>query len=199
MDIRHWKRFKRHLILLSTILGIFIPILCIYLIPEWNVYAEPLSKFGISKETKYLWLAFIQVIAGLLYVNNTGIITQITEKIGNIRKKILQIINLISITSLSLSGFITMDIRYPHLIFAIIFFLFYTAFIFWWGVFNIKYNLKIAAFSIITSLLILVSTWTIKMGYGYGVFEIVFIISIIVWNIRVSFLNKNKYLETTQT
>lgn len=184
MNIGYWKKFKKHFMIISTLLGIFIPIYCVFLIPTWDISIEPLSKFGVSTETKHLWFFFTQVIALLLYVNNTNAIDHMLN--SNIfHVKILKWINIISISSLSLSGLINMNFVYTHLLFAVIFFLFYTAFIFWWGVFNIKYDLKKAFFSIFISLLILISTYTIQMGYGYGVFEAIFILSIIIWNIKV--------------
>ena len=192
MYIEYWKKFKKHLILFSSILGILIPIACFFLLPL-DIFEEPLSKFGVSEKTKYLWLSFTQIIAILLYINNINVIYDIYNSISKFQFKILKYINIISILSLSLTGIINMNIKYPHLIFATIFFFFYTAFIFWWGVFNIKYNLKIALFSIIISLLILSSTISIKMGYGYGIFEIIFILSIIIWNISISFYKKHIY------
>jgi len=84
--------------------------------------------------------------------------------------KMLKTINVITTLSLSLTGFIDMSFGKPHLIFAISFFVSYTTFIFWWGAFNIKYNLKNAIFS---------------MGMGYGVFEVFFIVAVIIWNIKI--------------
>ncbi len=187
MNIKYWRKFKKILIIFSSILGVLIPIACFFLIPSLNIFIEPLSKFGVSSKTKYLWLFFTQIISILLYINNLNIISEISESINSLQLSILKYINIISIISLSMAGIINMNFRYPHLIFATIFFLFYTAFIFWFGVYNIRYNLKVALFSIITSLLILSSTLSIKMGYGYGIFEIIFITSIIIWNIRMSF------------
>lgn len=185
MNIRDWRKFKKHLMVVSTLIGIFIPIICFFLLPQWDISIEPLSKFGISNETKYLWLVFNQVIALLLFINNLNAIDHMRNEINLFKLKILKHINIISIFSLSLSGFINMNYVYTHLIFACMFFFFYTAFIFWWGVFNIKYHLKKAVFSIIISLLILSSTYTLHMGYGYGVFEVIFILSIIIWNIKI--------------
>lgn len=192
MNIRDWKRFKKHLMVISTFIGIFIPIICFFLIPQWDISIEPLSKFGISDETKYLWLAFNQIIALLLFVNNINAIDHMVGEINLFKLKVLKYINIISIFSLSLSGFINMNHTYTHLVFATMFFLFYTAFIFWWGVFNIRYHLKKAIFSIVIALIILSSTYTLQMGYGYGIFEAIFIVSIIIWNIKI--LGNNDYI-----
>jgi len=78
-----------------------------------------------------------------------------------------------------------MNVKYIHLGSAAIFFLSYTGLIFWWGVFNIKYNLKIATISIITSILIILSSLS-TINFGYGPFEITFIGLIIYWNLKIS-------------
>jgi hypothetical protein len=56
------------------------------------------------------------------------------------------------------------------------------------GVLNIKTNLKNATLSIIIALLILLSS-IITINYtsfGYGISEIIFIVLIIYWNVKVS-------------
>lgn len=181
---KYWKNFKNNLSIVSSIIGIMIPIICFYLLPNVNILLDPLSKFGVAKETWLLWLLFIQITSILLYFSNLNIIKKIKDDITIIQFRTLEIINIISSVSLSFTGFIPMDIKYIHLGFAAIFFLSYTGFIFWWGVFNIKYNMKIAIISIITSMLIIISSFS-TLQFGYGIFELSFIILICYWNLKV--------------
>lgn len=92
MDIGYWKKFKKHLILFSSILGILIPIACFFILPL-DIFVEPLSKFGVSEETKYLWLSFTQIIAILLYINNVNAISEIYNSISAFQYKILKYTN----------------------------------------------------------------------------------------------------------
>jgi len=185
MNSKFWKNLKKDLSILTAIVGIAVPIFCFYIIPDINILFDPLSKFGIEKETKLIWMWFIQIIALLLYINNTNHIDKIKHYLNNIQSLVLKSLNIISSLFLSLTGFITMDIRLFHLGFATIFFLTYTGFIFWWGFVNIKYNLKNTIISISSALFIILSSFITTFGYGYGIFELFFISSIIFWNISI--------------
>ena len=187
MNNHYWKVFKKNLIILTAIIGVIIPIICFYLLPSLNILLEPLSKFGIASETKYIWNGFLISLSLMLYLTNDNLIDNIEDKITNIQYKLLTAVNIISSLGLSLTGLIDMKSKLLHLGFATIFFLAYTAFIFWWGFLNIKYDLKKAILSIATSILIILSSIvTIKgLHFGYGMFELVFITLIIIWNIKV--------------
>jgi hypothetical protein len=184
----YWKHFKKNLYIFSSIIGILIPIFCYYLLPNINILYEPLSKFGIAKETRFIWMGFMQILAVLLYLNNLNNIEKIHKNINTFELTILTVINIVASISLSLTGLIDMSIKYVHLGFAGIFFLAYTGFIFWWGFLNIKHNLRDAILSISISLLILLSFFIIVeyMTFGYGVSEVIFIILITYWNHKIS-------------
>lgn len=173
-----WKVVKKYVTWFSIFLGILIPLTCLYLLPV-NIILEPLSKFGIAKETKYLWNFFLQMISILLFINNNSLINDFEEKL--LTTKILHLLKIIISVSLSLTGFITMDIRYFHLSFAAIFFLSYTAFMFWYGFLHIKYNLRRSIFSMLISILVIISSFS-TLFIGYGPFEIFFISSIILFH-----------------
>ena len=177
-----WKKVKGYVTWISIIIGIIIPFICFCLLPV-NIILEPLSKFGISEQTKYLWNFFLQLISILLFVNNTNLISDLEERY--LTTKLLDLLKYVISGSLSLTGFITMDIRELHLSFAAIFFLSYTAFIFWYGFLHIKYELKNAIFSMVTSILIIISSFS-TLFMGYGPFEIFFIFSIIFFNIKMN-------------
>jgi hypothetical protein len=78
-----------------------------------------------------------------------------------------------------------MSVLYYHNLFAIIFFLSYTGFIFWYGFNRIKTDIRRAIVSIGVSIFIVTSS-VISIGlmhFGYGIFELFFITSIIFWNV----------------
>lgn len=184
----YWSKFRKYLYIISSFIGILIPIFCFYLLPNINILVDPLSKFGIAKETRFIWMFFLQILSLLLYLSNLNSIEKIQKNINTFELTVLTTINIISSVSLSLTGLIDMSIKYVHLGFAGVFFLAYTGFIFWWGFLNIKTNLKHAILSIVIALLILLSSF-ITIGYmafGYGLSEVIFIILIIYWNMKVS-------------
>jgi hypothetical protein len=45
---KYWKHFKK-IICFTSIIGIIIPIICFYMLPNINILTDPLSKFGIAK------------------------------------------------------------------------------------------------------------------------------------------------------
>lgn len=167
-------RLRQVLSIISIIIGVFVPIICFILIPKMDILYEPLSIFGITEETKMLWFIFIQMLALNLYFLNI-------KRSNNL---VLKILNLASSISLSLLGFIDMNIHFYHTLFAILFFLFYTGFIFWYGFNQIKKSIKCAVKSIVLALFIGVFAYVslILLKLGYGVFEIVFIIALIYWD-----------------
>lgn len=187
MTNHYWKIFKKNLTVITAIIGITIPIFCFYLVPGINILLEPLSKFGVAKESRFLWNTFLIILSILLYLTNDTLRDDIKDKISIAQYKILNIFNSTSSIALILTGLIDMDSRVPHLSFAAIFFLTYTGYIFWWGFLNIKYDLKKAIISIaISSIIMISSIVSIKyMHFGYGVFELIFITSIVTWNIKV--------------
>jgi hypothetical protein len=187
MTNRYWKILKRNLIVLTAIIGITIPIFCFYLLPDINILLEPLSKFGVVKETKFLWNSFLVILSLLLYLTNDNLREDIETKITKFQIKMLNMLNSISSIALAFTGLVDMHSRVVHLSFATIFFFAYTGYIFWWGFLNIKYDLKKALISMIISILIILSSIiSIKfMSFGYGVFELIFITLIITWNIKV--------------
>ncbi len=184
----YWSKFRKYLYIISSFIGILIPIFCFYLLPNINILSEPLSKFGIAEETRFIWMFFLQILSLLLYLSNLNSIEKIQKNINTFELTILTTINIISSVSLSLTGLIDMSIKYIHLGFAGVFFLAYTGFIFWWGFLNIKHNLKDAILSISISILILLSFFIIVkyMSFGYGISEVIFIILITYWNHKIS-------------
>lgn len=68
MTNRYWKIFKKNLTVITAIIGITIPIFCFYLVPDINILLEPLSKFGVAKESKFLCNGFL--VIDIYNINN---------------------------------------------------------------------------------------------------------------------------------
>lgn len=167
-------KFRQILSIISIIIGISVPVFCYIMIPKMDILYQPLSVFGITEQTKYLWFVFIQLLAMNLYFLNI-------KRSNNI---VLNVLNFASSISLSLLGIIDMNVHFYHTLFAILFFVFYTCFIFWYGFGQIKKSIKTALKSMILAVFILLSAY-ISLGVlslGYGIFEIIFILSLVYWN-----------------
>lgn len=163
---------------ISIIIGIIISIVCYLMITDANILNDPLSRFGIEPQTKEMWILFNQLMA--LSLLSSGI--ESNKIINNLLyKKILNYLLYTSLICFSLSGFITMDIRYIHLSLAAAFFLLYLGYIFWYGIFS-RIKRITALSSIIVLLCVLSLIITIILKISYGVFEVIFILSVIIWN-----------------
>lgn len=163
---------------LSIIIGIIIPILCYYAIPSINILNDPLSRFGIEPSTKFIWILFNQLMSLALLSIGMECNERITNKLQN---KILKFLLYTSLACFSLSGFITMDIKYIHLTLAGLFFLLYIGYIFWYGIF-----VRIKKITMLSMLLVSICVFalfpTFMLPISYGSFEVVFILSLIIWN-----------------
>jgi hypothetical protein len=73
------------------------------MLPNINILTDPLSKFGIAKDTIYMD-GFLQMLAILLYLSNLDGINKIKKNINKFEITILTIINIVSSVSLSLTG-----------------------------------------------------------------------------------------------
>ena len=173
---------------LSIILGVIIPILCYISIPNISILNDPLSRFGIEPDTKLIWIIFNQMMC--LSLLSIGIESN-SHIISSYHRKVLNTLLYSSITCFSLSGFITMDIRYLHLTLAGLFFMLYIGYIFWYGI--ILRNIKMTIISmILVSLCILALFPTFMLPISYGSFEVIFVSSIIIWNYIMIRYNDSK-------
>ncbi len=123
-----WRLIKNSLVIFTAIIVILIPIICFHLLPNINILFEPLSKFGIEPQTKFIWKAFLVVLSIMLYLTNDNLIDDVKENIKIYQYKLLGIINLISSLSLALTGIVDMKTKLLHLSFATIFFFAYTGY-----------------------------------------------------------------------
>lgn len=172
-----YKRF-------ALILGIVLPI-CLYaFMPGVSVFTTPLSFFGITQKTQTLWIVFNQLMAIALLMFGLKANENLAEHPQNKkRKKILEILLVVSVMAFALSGMITMDIHIPHLTLAGIFFLVYVGYIFWYGYFSKHKTISLSLWSILIVVLNLIAIGlTFYFGISYGFFEIVFIFTVVFWN-----------------
>lgn len=173
---------------ISIVLGIIIPVICYMSIPTISILNDPLSRFGIEPDTKIIWVIFNQ----LMCLSLLSIGVESNSHISSIfHKKLLDMLLYSSIICFSLSGFITMDIRYLHLTLAGLFFMLYIGYIFWYGI--MLRDRKITLISLLlVSLCVMALFPTLMLPISYGSFEVVFISSIIIWSYIMIRYNDSK-------
>lgn len=165
-------------------MGIFVPILCWFIAPI-DLIEDPLSLFGIDKNTYIIWGLFMQIISFYLFFNSWTFITE-NKSFNKIQELTLKTLTTSSCSFLSLTGAINMSFTWIHISFAALFFLSYAALVFWTGFFSIKNNFLFARTSITISILMVLSSFLLLLFNGLAPFEIVFILLIIVWNLKIS-------------
>lgn len=178
------RKFKKKFTFFSAIIGILMPILCWMIVPI-DLLKEPLSKFGIEPGTYIIWTIFIQIISLYLFLNY-WIFIDSNKNLSILNKFYLKSLSLFSSISLSLTGLIDMRFTITHIGFAALFFLSYAALVFWTGFLSIKSDFKFAKYSIIISMIMITSSFSIPIIKGLAPFEILFIILIILWNLKIS-------------
>lgn len=189
MKLTFFSRFIIWYRRLSILIGVLIPILCYISIPDINILNDPLSRFGIEPTTKFVWILFNQLMVLALFSIGRDAIKLIKN---NFHKLILNWLLYPSLIGFSLSGFITMDIKFIHLTLAGIFFLLYVGFIFWYGVF-IKNKFITLTSIILVSLCVIGVIPSFLLEISYGTFEVIFISAIITWNhILIQFLKSDE-------
>lgn len=167
--------FLRYLILCG---GFITPIFCYNMIPGISILHDPLSRFGVEPNTKVIWLIFIFIMGIALLVFGKNANNNIMNKT---HRYILNLVLYTSIGSFIMSGVIDMNVRLTHLVLAGLFFLLYVIYIFIFGIYATQYRiLRYAICITIINLLFLIPTFT--MGISYGLFEVVFVGSVLFWN-----------------
>jgi hypothetical protein len=181
------KIFKYDFFLMfSYIIFIITPIICYILIEQFNLFTDPLTKFGLSENSSYLWI-FISLFFNLfLYVNS-----KIILKRQNIKQKFLSIILFFSLINLFIS---TIFIQYNtiHSLTAFIYFLTYPFFIFTYGFFIKKNNPNVGLFSIgMSSLCLVLPITTLGIFKGFAIPEITHCLLVLFWNIKLIYTRNN--------
>jgi len=177
---RFWRRVY---LLFSMALGVFSPLICWYMIPEFNPIEKPLSYFGVAEITAWYWNVSLMFIAFAIYLNAKKSLNHYFNRLKTV--KILNALLGISFVSLFLTAVIPMNYELVHRISASSFFLIYNFFVFFFGISRALKDLKKGVFSIVIGALMLLSSLLLIPFPSYGVFEIAYTILIVSWNARI--------------
>jgi len=188
MDKNKIRKIRKTYILFSISLGIVSPTLCYFLLPNFNIITEPLSRFGVSSETSIIWFISLSLISVGLWLNGEY---RINEMIRRDRyRPPLRIILRLSVLSLFLTALIDMEHHLFHKIIALIFFCGYNLFVFMFGIIRSFSYVKKGIFSVSIGTLMLLTSLLVIPFPSYGVAEISFIILISIWNTKILLKNK---------
>ena len=190
MDRETIKKIRRWYITFSILLGILAPLVFIYLNPSFDPRIHPISHFGILADTKLFFKISIMILSIALFWNGETITRKMIKK--NTWKNKLYILLLFASINLFLIGVIPMNWGLWHLLPAFFFFLFYTIFVFLFGIARSMSYVRKGFFSVFVAFLMLLTSLLINLFSSYGVAEIVYIFLIFLWNIIM--LSRKKIL-----
>lgn len=175
------KLIRRTYLIFCIIIGFLAPIYCWYLRPGFNPMEKPLSDFGIQEPTWLLWNSSLALLAFGIFLNAyTALRYYFKQRRFRYPLKILLFV---SSFSLFLTATISMEYEFFHKIPAFLFFFSYNLFVFLFGLFRSLRHLRKGMFSIFIGLSMLFSLLLLLPFKSYGVFEIVYITLILIWNI----------------
>lgn len=187
------EKIKRHWVEITLSVAFGIPILAVIIVKDWSVYSNALSDFGTDPRTAGFWSVYLLVTSVILWLNgNSKIEVSFTGRENHMLSLLLNM----ACIGLFLTGLITSTYRELHGIVAGTFFTSYVLFIFFYGFWKIKKNLKEGAVSVITAFILLLTSLLTLPVQGLALFEICYILVIILWNwvvrerSRVEFLSK---------
>jgi len=175
------KLFRRLYLIFCIFLGITAPIYCWYLRPGFNPMQSPLSDFGIQESTWFLWNSALVLLSIGIFLNAyTALRYYFKQRRYRYPLKVLLIV---SSLCLFFTATIPMNYDILHKIPAFLFFLTYNLFVFLFGFFRSLRSLKSGFTSVIISVAMLLSLLLLLPFESYGVFEIVYLVLILLWNI----------------
>ena len=180
MSITRARFWRKVYLIFSLILGILSPLLCWFMIPDFNPVTKPLSYFGIAEITAWYWNASLVLIALAIYINAHRTMLKLFSKVK--AKKILHGLLITSALSLIITALFPMDKLVIHRLSATCFFLTYNLFIFCFGALKSRKYIRKGMFSMIVGSLMLLSSLLLLPFPSYGVFEIVYFLMAILWN-----------------
>lgn len=183
MSITRARFWRKIYLIFSLILGVISPLLCWYMIPEFNPVTKPLSYFGIVEITAWYWNASLILIALAIYINAHRAMLKFFPKVK--AKKILHVLLITAVLSLIITALFPMDKSVIHKLSATIFFLTYNLFIFCFGALKSRKYIRRGMFSMVVGSLMLLSSLLLLPFPSYGVFEIVYFLMAILWNGRL--------------
>tara|TARA_B100000405_G_scaffold289330_1_gene238634 strand:+ start:247 stop:786 length:540 start_codon:yes stop_codon:yes gene_type:complete len=161
-------------------LGVLSPLICWYMIPDFNPIEKPLSYFGVAEITAWYWNLSLIMISLAIYLNAKKSLPIYFKKLKTLR--ILRILLTVSFISLFLTAIVPMNRVLLHRISATGFFLTYNFFVFFFGISRSLKYLRKGLFSIFIGSLMLLSSLLLTPFPSYGVFEIVYVLLIVFWN-----------------
>ena len=183
METRIIKLIRRIYISICIALGVISPLICYFLLPEFNIKEYPLSYFGVVEKTNLFWQISLTLISIGLYVNGSGRIDEFIK-----RKKYhlpIRILLFIACSCLFLTAIFNLKYNYWHHLFAISFFLIYFFFVFIFGLIRSLTYVRRGLFSVIIGCLMLFSSILLLPFPSYGIAEITFISLVILWNLTL--------------
>lgn len=180
MQINRVRFWRRVYLLFSMSLGVLSPLICWYMIPDFNPIEKPLSYFGVAEITAWYWNLSLIIISFAIYLNAKKSLPMYFVKIKTLR--ILRVLIVVSFISLFLTAVFSLNKPLIHRISATGFFLTYNFFVFFFGISRSLKYLRKGLFSIFIGSLMLLSSLLLIPFPSYGVFEIVYVLLIIFWN-----------------
>ena len=180
MQINRVRFWRRVYLLFSMSLGVISPLICWYMIPDFNPIEKPLSYFGVAEITAWYWNLSLIIISFAIYLNAKKSLHIYFNKLKTLR--ILRILLTVSFVSLFLTAAVPMNRDVLHRISASGFFLTYNFFVFFFGISRSLKYLRKGLLSIFVGALMLLSSLLLIPFPSYGVFEIVYVFLIIFWN-----------------
>ena len=180
MQIKRVRFWRRVYLLFSMSLGVISPLICWYMIPDFNPIEKPLSYFGVAEITAWYWNLSLIIISFAIYLNAKKSLPIYFNKLKTLR--ILRILLTVSFVSLFLTAVVPMNRYVLHRISASGFFLTYNFFVFFFGISRSLKYLRKGLLSIFVGALMLLSSLLLIPFPSYGVFEIVYVLLIIFWN-----------------
>ena len=180
MQINRVRFWRRVYLLFSMSLGVLSPLICWYMIPDFNPIEKPLSYFGVAEITAWYWNLSLIIISFAIYLNAKKSLPMYFIKIKTLR--ILRVLIVVSFISLFLTAVFSLNKPLIHRISATGFFLTYNFFVFFFGISRSLKYLRKGLFSMFIGSLMLLSSLLLIPFPSYGVFEIVYVLLIIFWN-----------------
>ena len=176
--------YRRTFLVFSILLGIFSPLFFLHKFPDFNPLVEPISTFGV-KESTFLFWKFVIIVLSIAIVLNALKAINFHFKLRRVRLFLKSILGFSSI-SLMLVAFISMNFNETlHHLSAFLFFMTYNFFVFIFGFIRMYRDLRKGFLSVIIGSMMLLSTILLIPYESYGVFEIVYVSLVLIWNIII--------------
>jgi hypothetical membrane protein len=180
MGITQARFWRRIYLIICLLLGAVTPLVCWYMIPDFNPIEKPLSYFGVVAHTSFIWNATLLVLAVGIYLNAQASFKAYFRK--RRYRRFLRVLLWAAVCFLFLTAIVDMEHSLIHKLSAALFFITYNFFVFCFGLLrSLKYVRK-GLFSVVIGSLMLLSSLLLLPFPSYGVFEIAYLSLILYWN-----------------